>query len=158
MREALFNILRGDIEGARFLDLFAGTGAIGLEALSRGAAFVAFVEQDRKLRQLLADNIQRLDAGGKSALWAGDARKLAHRGEPFDIIYADPPYEEDCAAQTLENLHRGGYAGAHSLIVFERSSKRPLQLPQGFSSSDQRRYGAGTLEFISLADDAGNLS
>ena len=108
LREALFNILQhsyGDpVEGARVLDLFAGTGALGLEALSRGAAFVLFVDDGAEARALLRGNVDALGAGGASKVYRRDATRLgpAHPMEPFSLAFLDPPYGKGLAERALD--------------------------------------------------------
>src|SRR5262245_38258932 len=105
LREALFNILGGDVAGSRFLDVFAGSGAVGLEAYSRGADSVGFVEHSRRALALLEENVEHCGASEGVRIVARDAlsalRSLATKGEEFDIVFVDPPYEADLYAPTL---------------------------------------------------------
>ena len=118
LREALFNILThsyGDpVEGARVLDLFAGTGALGLEALSRGAGFVLFVDDGAEARALLRGNVDALGAGGASKVYRRDATRLgpAHPMEPFGLAFLDPPYGKGLAERALTSAHDGGWLTA----------------------------------------------
>src|SRR4051794_24644756 len=121
LREALFNILThsyGDaVEGARVLDLFAGTGALGLEALSRGAAFVLFVDDGAEARALLRGNVDTLGAGGATKVYRRDATRLgpAHPMEPFSLAFLDPPYGKGLAEQALVSARDGGWLTTEAL-------------------------------------------
>src|ERR1700726_5019295 len=115
LRESLFNILLhaydDPISGARVLDLFAGTGALGIEALSRGAAFALFIDQGAEARALLRENVAALGLGGVTRIFRRDATKLgsAHPLEPFALAFLDPPYGKDLAAQALAAARGGGW-------------------------------------------------
>ncbi len=118
LRESLFNILihayDNPITGARVLDLFAGTGALGIEALSRGAAFTLFVDDGAEARALLRENVATLGLGGTSRIFRRDATKLgpAHPVEPFTLVFLDPPYGKGLAEQALASARAGGWLGA----------------------------------------------
>jgi 16S rRNA (guanine966-N2)-methyltransferase len=115
LREALFNILThsyGDpVTGARVLDLFAGTGALGVEAISRGAAYALFVDEGVEARALLRDNIEALGLGGVTRIFRRDATKLgpAHPLEPFSLVFLDPPYGKGFAEKALSSADNGGW-------------------------------------------------
>jgi 16S rRNA (guanine966-N2)-methyltransferase len=150
-REALFNSLGGlvDLDGARVLDLFAGTGAVGLEALSRGAAAVWFVESDRGACDVLRRNIATVGLGGATLHRAQVASFLAGRApdEPFDVAYLDPPYAyaEDELAAVLEALV-GGWLAPAAVVVVERSARgAEPRWPIHVTPLKQRRYGEGML-------------
>ena len=143
VRESLFNILtKYDVfEGARVLDLFAGTGALGLEALSRGAAQVCFVDDGAKAGQLIRQNIALTGSGAQTRLIRRDARKLpANEDAPCDLVFLDPPYGKDLGARALDAARAGGWIGDDAMIVWEDSTPQPA--PDGFSLLDQRKYGA----------------
>ncbi len=143
VRESLFNILtKYDVfEGARVLDLFAGTGALGLEALSRGAAQVCFVDDGAKAGQLIRQNIALTGSGAQTRLIRRDARKLpANEDAPYDLVFLDPPYGKDLGARALDAARAGGWIGDDAMIVWEDSTPQPA--PDGFSLLDQRKYGA----------------
>jgi 16S rRNA (guanine966-N2)-methyltransferase len=151
-REGLFNTLESTIElpGSRFLDLFAGSGAVGLEALSRGADAAVFVESDRRAAATVADNARRLGVSGASVHGCTVESYLAGAGAdpPFDVAFADPPYSLPAAA--LERLLAGVAAERWlrpgSLVVLERASRSgPPPWPAGIEAVKQRRYGEGTL-------------
>src|SRR5437016_1351880 len=115
LRESLFNILvhgYGDpVTGARVLDLFAGTGALGIEALSRGAAFALFIDDGAQARALIRENVAALGLGGVSRIFRRDARRLgaAHPVAPFSLAFLDPPYGEGLAEQALASAREGGW-------------------------------------------------
>ena len=143
VRESLFNILtKYDVfEGARVLDLFAGTGALGLEALSRGAAQVCFVDDGAKAGQLIRQNIALTGSGAQTRLIRRDARKLpANEDAPYDLVFLDPPYGKDLGARALDVAKAGGWIGDDAMIVWEDSTPQPA--PDGFALLDQRKYGA----------------
>jgi 16S rRNA (guanine966-N2)-methyltransferase len=154
LREALFNILThayGDpVSGARVLDLFAGTGALGIEALSRGAAFVLFVDDGAEARALLRENATALGLGGTSRIFRRDATKLGpvHPLEPFALAFLDPPYGQGLAEKALASAHAGGWLTPNALIVVEEAVKSKFAAPEGFSELERRRYD--DTEFIVL--------
>lgn len=153
LRESLFNILihaYGDpIIGARVLDLFAGTGALGLEALSRGAAFALFVDEGIEARALLRQNVEALSLGGTSRIFRRDATKLgpAHPVEPFSLIFADPPYGKGLAEKALASAREGGWLTPDALIVVEEAAAA-FTPPQGFQEIERRRYDETELVFF----------
>src|SRR5437870_9144190 len=138
LREALFNILAhayGDpVTGARVLDLFAGTGALGLEALSRGAQFALFVDDGAEARALIRENVAALGLGGVSKIFRRDATRLgaAHPLEPFTLVFLDPPYGQGLAEQALAATRAGGWLAAGALIVVEEAAKAGFAAPDGF--------------------------
>jgi 16S rRNA (guanine966-N2)-methyltransferase len=146
LRESLFNILvhgYGDpIAGARVLDLFAGTGALGLEALSRGAAFALFVDDGAEARALMRANVETLGLGGVSRIFRRDATKLgpAHPLEPFSLVFADPPYGRGLAEQALASARDGGWLTPDALIVVEESADAGFAPPAEFTELERRRY------------------
>ena len=145
VRESIFNLLinggYGDpIGGARVLDLFAGTGALGLEALSRGAARATFVDDGVKARALLRRNIELMRAMGVTDLYRRDATRMgANRGAPFSLIFLDPPYGQGLGERALAAAVAGGWVAPGALVVWEEST--PPDVPEGFDLLDQRRYG-----------------
>jgi 16S rRNA (guanine966-N2)-methyltransferase len=146
LREALFNVLvhayDDPIRNARVLDLFAGTGALGLEALSRGAAFALFVDDDAQARALLRENVAALGLGGASRIFRRDAAKLgmAHPVEPFSLAFLDPPYGKDLAQKALLSARAGGWLLPDALIVVEEAAKAAFAAPAGFDELERRRY------------------
>jgi 16S rRNA (guanine966-N2)-methyltransferase len=154
LREALFNILihaYGDpISGVRVLDLFAGTGALGIEALSRGSAFALFVDDGAEARALLRENVATLGLGGVSRIFRRDATKLgpAHPVEPFALAFLDPPYGKGRAEQALASARAGGWLAPDALIVVEEAKKSAFAAPQGFTEIERRSYD--DTEFVVL--------
>lgn len=145
VREAIFNLLinggYGDpVNGARVLDLFAGTGALGLEALSRGASRVAFVDDGIAARALLRRNIELTRSMGSTDVWRRDATRMGpNRGAGFDLIFLDPPYHKGLGEAALASCVEGGWLIPGALIVWEEGAA-PLP-PAGFDLLDQRPYG-----------------
>jgi 16S rRNA (guanine966-N2)-methyltransferase len=154
LRESLFNILvhaYGDpVTGARVLDLFAGTGALGIEAASRGAAFTLFIDERAEARALLRENVAALGLGGTSRIFRRDATKLgpAHPLEPFTLAFLDPPYGQGLAEQALASARDGGWLAPDALVVVEEATKAAFAAPVSFSELERRRYDDS--EFIIL--------
>ncbi len=154
LREALFNVLAhaygNPVTGARVLDLFAGTGALGIEALSHGAAFTLFVDDDADARALIRENVAALGLGGTSRIFRRDATKLGpvHPLEPFSLAFLDPPYGRGLAEQALTSAHEGGWLTPDALIIVEESTKAAFRAPAGFIERERRRYD--DTEFILL--------
>jgi 16S rRNA (guanine966-N2)-methyltransferase len=146
LREALFNVLAhgyGDpVTGARVLDLFAGTGALGLEALSRGAAFAVFIDQSAPARALIRENVAALGAGGVSRIFRRDATKLgaAHPLAPFSLVFLDPPYGRGLTEPALLAAREGGWLAPGALIVVEEAAGAAFKTPAGFDEIERRRY------------------
>ena len=148
VRESIFNLLingriaqAGDpVTGARVLDLFAGTGALGLEALSRGAARVAFVDDGTAARALLRRNIELMRAMGTTDVWRRDATNMGPNRRPgYGLVFLDPPYGKGLGERALASCVAGGWLAPGALIVWEESAT-PV-IPDGFEELDQRRYG-----------------
>jgi 16S rRNA (guanine966-N2)-methyltransferase len=157
LREALYNILvhaYGDpIGGARVLDLFAGTGALGIEALSRGAAFTLFVDDGAEARALLRENVATLGLGGTSRIFRRDAAKLgpAHPLEPFALAFLDPPYGKGLAERALASAREGGWFTPDALIVVEEAKQSAFAAPQGFAAIERRAYDDTEFIFLKLS-------
>ena len=154
-REALFDILvhgrfadRPVLEDARVLDAFAGTGAFGLEALSRGAAHASFIENDRVALAALRANIAALGAESQAAVLPGDARRPPKAAAPVSLAFLDPPYGADLAAPALTALAAAGWFATEALVVVEVAAKEKFAAPAGFAPLDERRYGAARLVFL----------
>ena len=143
VRESLFNILQsgyGDrLDGARVLDVFAGTGALGLEALSRGAALVTFIEQGRPALKLLRENIRICGAGAETSIIPRDARKPGTAAQTFDFIFLDPPYGKALGEQALGALINLGWIEDGAIVVWEEGGS--IILPPALGRLDERRYG-----------------
>lgn len=150
VRESLFSMLahRDAIVGKRVLDLFAGTGALGLEALSRGADHAVFVESGRVGQRLIAANIAKLNAGACARLLTADATKLRQAsGDPFDLVFLDPPYGKDLGQRALAAAYAGGWIADDALIVWEESAE--MAAPPGFNREETRRSGDTFLTILS---------
>ncbi|MGY6548667.1 MAG: 16S rRNA (guanine(966)-N(2))-methyltransferase RsmD [Roseinatronobacter sp.] len=144
VREAIFNLLVNahalPLEGARVLDLFAGTGALGLEALSRGAAQVTFVDDGAVARALLRENIEKMRAMGTTRIFRRDATHLGpNRDAGFDLVFLDPPYGQGLGARAIAAAQAGGWLSPGATLVWEEAA--PQLAPAGCVLLDQRRYG-----------------
>ena len=157
LREALFNILThayaDPVTGARVLDLFAGTGALGIEAISRGAAYALFVDQGVEARALLRDNVEALGLGGVTRIFRRDATKLgpSHPLEPFSLVFIDPPYGKGLAEKALLSAREGGWITRGALIVVEEAAAVAFKVPEGFSELERRRYDDTELIVMQLS-------
>jgi 16S rRNA (guanine966-N2)-methyltransferase len=146
-REALFNILghghADRLPGARVLDLFSGTGALGIEALSRGAAFCLFVEMSAEGRALVRRNLEAVGAEGRAKIFRRDATRLGPVGAmpPFDLIFADPPYGKGLGQAALRSALEGGWLAAGCLCVLEEAADAPFETGPAFAIEEERRYG-----------------
>jgi 16S rRNA (guanine966-N2)-methyltransferase len=146
IRESLFNILGhrldGGFTGKRVLDGFAGTGALGLEALSRGAASALFIERNREALALCRRNAATLGLTNQSDFRLAD---LTHAGllagPPFDLVFLDPPYGEGLAGKALAAIHTAGWLSATAIVAIEADRAQPEVVPEGFSTIDSRDYG-----------------
>ena len=154
LRETLFNILMhayGDpVSGARVLDLFAGTGALGLEALSRGAAFALFVDASAAARALLRENITALGLGGVTRILRRDATRLgaAQIHQPASLMFLDPPYGQGLAEQALASARSGGWLRPDALAVVEEAVSANFLPPNGFEELERRSYDDTELIFL----------
>jgi 16S rRNA (guanine966-N2)-methyltransferase len=154
LRESLFNRLAHSIdgfqlEGARVLDLFAGTGALGLEALSRGASFALFVEEASPVRGVIRRNIEDLELTGVTKLFKRDATKLGklQRLAPFNLLFLDPPYGKSLAEKALESCRTGGWIEENALIILEEAKSSTITWPDTITPFDTRTTGDTTLHF-----------
>jgi 16S rRNA (guanine966-N2)-methyltransferase len=158
LREAVFNILihaYGDpISGARVLDLFAGTGALGIEAVSRGAAFALFVDNGTEARALLRNNVEALGLGGVTKVFRRDATNLgpAHPVEPFSLAFLDPPYGKGLAEQALSSLRDGGWLTREAVVVVEEAKSAGFVAPEGFADLERRAYDDTEFTFLRAAN------
>ena len=154
LREALFNILAHSycdpVTGARVLDLFAGTGALGIEAVSRGAAYTLFVDEGVEARALLRDNVEALGLGGVTRIFRRDATKLgpAHPLEPFTLAFLDPPYRKGLAEKALASARDGGWLTPGALAVVEEAADAGFTAPAGFEELERRTYDDTELIFL----------
>lgn len=142
VRETLFNWLMPVVEGARCLDLYAGTGALGIEALSRGAQACAFVESDRALARDLRDNLARLKVENARVIETDSLAFLSVRAEPFDIVFIDPPFMADLWSESAERLEGRGWLAADAWIYIESPAEVALALPAAWMLHREGRAGA----------------
>src|SRR5262249_23246663 len=128
---------------ARIIDLFAGTGALGLEALSRGARYCLFVEDAAESRALIRQNVEALSLTGASKIWRRDAAKLGPLDtlSPFNLAFLDPPYRKDLIAPALAGLRDGGWLTSPALVIAEMSEEENYPPTDGFEIIDDRIYG-----------------
>jgi 16S rRNA (guanine966-N2)-methyltransferase len=148
VREALFNVLEHgapevDCDGARVLDLFAGSGALGLEALSRGAGYCLFIEDDPAARAAIRRNVEALGLTGTTKIWRRDARQLGPAGTvaPFDLVFCDPPYGKNLGERALAAAVKGGWLKDDAVAVLEERAGIVPDWPVPFAEIDRRRYG-----------------
>jgi 16S rRNA (guanine(966)-N(2))-methyltransferase RsmD len=149
LRETLFNILAPRIDGARVFDGYAGTGAVGIEALSRGARHVTFVEQDGRAASLIRGNVASCDAGADYTVETGDVSTLLRRhSAAFDLIWLDPPYDSDTSEALVA---AAGALAAGGLVVLERATRRQPDVPDSLVRIRDVKSGDSTLTFFTLA-------
>ncbi len=154
LRESLFNILAhgyGDpLPGARVLDLFAGTGALGLEAMSRGAAFALFIDDGAEARALMRQNVEALGLGGVTRIFRRDATRLGavHPNEPFGVVFLDPPYRKALAEKSLASLRDGSWLAPDALVIVEEAADAGFAPPEGFAEIERRRYDDTEFAFL----------
>lgn len=156
-RQAVFNILEHadwspGLQGRRVIDLFAGSGALGLEAMSRGGAFCLFVETDETARGAIRDNCEALGLFGATRVHRRDATDLGRRsgsaGEAFDLAFLDPPYRKGLGERALARLIEGEWLATGSIVVFERAADEPDPETPGYERLDTRDYGAARVLFL----------
>jgi 16S rRNA (guanine966-N2)-methyltransferase len=155
VRESLFNILAHsvedfEIESARVLDLFAGTGALGLEALSRGAAYCLFVDDNADARGVIRENIEALGLTGASKVWRRDATKLGPAApmQPFQLLFADPPYGKGLGERALAAAAEGGWLASGAVCVLEERTDIEPAMPSAFTPAGKRVYGDTAIHFL----------
>ena len=159
VRQAIFNILLHNdfgtgftLEGARAADLFAGTGALGIEALSHGASFCLFVDDAAVSRALIRENVEALQLTGASKIWRRDACQLgpmaAGAGGPFELVFLDPPYRMGLIAPALVSLRDGGWLANGAILVAETAEDEDTPLTDGFARLDERVYGETRVVFL----------
>jgi 16S rRNA (guanine966-N2)-methyltransferase len=156
-RQAVFNVLEHaawsePLDGARVMDLYAGSGALGFEAISRGAAFCLFVETDDEARGAIRENADAYGVMGRTRVHRRSATDLGGRpgsdGEAFDLVFLDPPYRKGLGEQTLAELVKGGWLTPDAIVVFERGSDEPEIDTPGYARLDARDYGAARVLFL----------
>lgn len=157
LRESLFNVLvhgavsDGDpVRGARVLDLFAGSGALGIEALSRGAAHCIFVEEDASARAAIRGNCEMFGLNGVTKIFRRDATALGplERMEPFSLVFLDPPYGQGLGEAALASLRGGGWLAPGALCVLEEKADVAVAPVEGFTLLDRRKVGLGAVHFL----------
>jgi len=151
LRESIFNVITsriGTFEAARVADLFAGTGAFGLEALSRGAAEILFVEKHPKL---LGDNIELLNAGNETSVLAADATALPKQ-QPFNVIFMDPPYNRGLIEPAIDSLKDSNWISRNTLVVVERDEKEDVKFPSFLSEVRVLKHGNRRVHFFEVID------
>jgi 16S rRNA (guanine966-N2)-methyltransferase len=152
VRQAIFNILVHNdfgigftLEGARAADLFAGTGALGIDAISHGASWCLFVDDSAESRALIRTNVEAFGLTGMSKIWRRDAADLgplgAGAGGPFDLVFLDPPYRKNLVAPALASLRDGGWLAKNAVIVAETAADEEFDTPAGFAAQEPRIYG-----------------
>jgi 16S rRNA (guanine966-N2)-methyltransferase len=157
LREALFNVLThaydDAVVGARVLDLFAGTGALSFEALSRGAAYALLVDEGAEARGLIRENIEAFGAEGRTRLFRRDATRLGPVGTSgtFGLVFCDPPYGRDLAPPALASAAAGGWLVPGALVVVEETASVVVTLPPGFEALERRVYGDTAVVFARFA-------
>ena len=161
LRESLFNILMhayGDpVSGARVLDLYAGTGALALEAISRGAAFALFVDDGAEARALIRANVEALGLGGETRLFRRDATRMGKAANaPFSLAFCDPPYGKNLAPKALASCTAGGWLAPGALVVIEEAQAAMVALPEGFTELERRDYGETKVVFARYGAAAGS--
>ena len=159
LRESIFDILihrhAGVVEGARVVDLFAGSGALGIEALSRGAKFALFVDNGSEARALMRANVEVFALGGVTRIWRADATLLgkAPAGPPFTLAFLDPPYDKGLAGPALAGLVEGGWLAPGALVVVEESAEAEIGAPTALRIVDERVYGETKVVFLAYGDE-----
>lgn len=159
-REAVFNVLAhaewaAGLEGARVIDAFAGSGALGLESISRGASFCLFVETDAAARGCIRDNVEAFQLFGNTRIHRRSATDLGSKpaglGAPFSLVFMDPPYAQGLVPLALDQLVRGSWLASSAVVVAETGSDEPALDVAGWTILDQRTYGAARVYFLRRA-------
>jgi len=153
IKESLFNILSRDFTGMRVLELFAGTGNVSIEALSRGAASALLVDASERSGRVIRENLRRLDLSDRAQLWVMPVdralRSLARQGQTFDLVFLDPPYDQNLVGRSLEMLASLNPLLPGAIVVAEHSVREPVKSNYAsLSLNDQRRYGDTLLSFF----------
>jgi 16S rRNA (guanine966-N2)-methyltransferase len=159
VRQAIFNVLQHHdfgndfaLDGARAIDLFAGTGALGIEALSHGARFCLFVDDSADSRGLIRENVEALQLTGVSKIWRRDAGSLGphkeNSGGPFELAFLDPPYRKGLIGPALTGLANGGWLSPSAVIVVETAADEDRPAADGFTLGDERLYGDTKVAFL----------
>ena len=158
IRESVFGILGSRTQGARVLDLFGGTGALALEALSRGAAGATIVDSNVKAVACIRRNAEAVLGAdmARAEIFRADYRQAIERlAQPFDLVFLDPPYRMEAAyGDALTRLRAAGRLASGALAILERAEASAISLPEGFSLRDARRYGETCVEFVVEGEEA----
>lgn len=158
LRETLFNVLAhaydDPVPGARVLDLFAGTGALSFEALSRGAAYALLVDEGAEARAVIRANIESFGAEGSTRLFRRDATRLGPLGPgaPYGLVFCDPPYGRDLAPAALTSAATGGWLAPGALVVIEEAASAPVRLPPEFTETERREHGETAVTLARFAE------
>ena len=152
IKENVFNLVQGYFPGARFLDLFGGSGAISVEALSRGAERAVVVDASRESAMLIKKNFGKVGIGreGEILELSYDIALKRLSGQKFDLIYLDPPYRSDCYQDVLEKIRLCDVLAEGGAVLFEHATDRPFLSAEGYVLTDRRRYGSVTLEILRI--------
>jgi 16S rRNA (guanine966-N2)-methyltransferase len=157
VRQAIFNILEHSdfgafrLEGARVIDLFAGTGALGLEAVSRGARYALFIEEAAESRALIRRNVEAFGLTGVTKIWRRNATDLGPvAGEPYSLAFLDPPYRKGLVVPALNSLRAGGWLAQGAIAVVETAEDEPIPAPETFELLDERVYGDTRILFMRM--------
>ncbi|MFO1248891.1 MAG: 16S rRNA (guanine(966)-N(2))-methyltransferase RsmD [Alphaproteobacteria bacterium] len=161
-RQAIFNMLRHKdfdigfaLEGAAVLDLFAGTGALGIEAISQGARWCLLVDDSADSRALQRENVEALGLTGATRIWRRDATDLGPigpaAGGPFNLVFLDPPYRKNLIPPALQSLKDGGWLADKALLVVESDASEMIETP-GYTLLDERDYGETKLRFLTASE------
>ena len=159
VRQAIFNVLMHNdfgsgfsLDGAKVADIFAGTGALGVEALSHGAAFCLFVDDSAESRGIIRENVEAFGLTGVSKIWRRDATDLGPMntgsGGPFDLIFLDPPYRKNLITPALTALRDGGWLAGHCVLIAETAADETLQIADGFEAQEPRLYGETSVTIL----------
>jgi 16S rRNA (guanine966-N2)-methyltransferase len=160
LRETIFNILSHgldvDLDGVRVLDLFAGTGALGFEAISRGARHCTFIEEAAEARGVIRRNMETLGLNGAAKILRRDAARLGMPGtiEPFDLLFADPPYDRGLGEKALVSAAAGGWLKPGAICILEERASADPDIPDEFTEVDRRAVGDSQVVFLSFGSDA----
>ncbi len=155
-RESLFNILTHKVqfENSRVLDLFAGTGALGLEAISRGSEFCVFIEEASNARGAIRENVEEFQLSGKTKIFRRDATRLGKIGtlKPFDLVFADPPYRKSYGEKAARSLREGGWLQEDAIFILEEATDMFPEELRGYDLDDKRTYGETTIGLFSVVN------
>ena len=155
VKEALFSILQPYLQEAKILDLFAGSGALGIEALSRGASSCVFCEKSREAAKKIKSNVERTHLEKKALILQKDYKQCLQemKGETFDIIFLDPPYKMDWAENVCREIVKANLLKKNGYIIWERSAKRDVQTIEGLKTIKEKNYKTTVITFLALEEN-----